>query len=133
MQQQSHDFTRTHRKTYFTPSEAEPYDTLNNTRDSASAYGVQEQRPASALQAQEDEHPFYEDDGPGWEKATSYPRRKAQKGCKTSNSLKTSNSSAAASTATANVAATAYLLFFYESYIYFHCNKGSCKCLASHS
>src|SRR5260370_42237862 len=58
MQQQSHDFTRTHHKTYCTPSEAEPYDTLNNTRDSSSAYGVQEQRPASALHAQKDEYRF---------------------------------------------------------------------------
>jgi hypothetical protein len=90
MQQQSHDFTRSHSKMRFTPSEAELDDFSNSTAyhsDSASAYGEQEQRQAYTAQAQEYEHSYYNDsdeDGGSmdrhWEKATSYPRRKAHKG-----------------------------------------------------
>ena len=86
MQQQSHDFTHSHSKMRFTPSEAELDDFSNSTAyhsDSASAYGEQEQRLAYASQVQEYEHSYYEDGGSmdrHWEKATSYSRRKTHKG-----------------------------------------------------
>ena len=79
MQHQRYDFTRTQNKTRFTPSEVEPLDISNSPHDFASEYGVHEQRQTYASLTQEDEHPFYEDNAPGW-KATNYPHRKMQKG-----------------------------------------------------
>jgi hypothetical protein len=66
-------------------SEAEPLDVSYSTVDSYdfSAYEIQKQRQAYASQAQEYEYSFNEDGAntaSRWQKATSYPRRKAQKG-----------------------------------------------------
>ncbi|HLZ62252.1 MAG TPA: HEAT repeat domain-containing protein [Ktedonosporobacter sp.] len=82
MQQES---TGSNEQTYHTSFETEPHNIPPGTAydgDSASAYAMREQAQTYAPSAQEYERPFYDGDAmsPRWEKATSYPRRKVQKG-----------------------------------------------------